>query len=145
VTIHVHYYLEKFFACRVETKMNVSLAHSVLPAAHRSDVLDQDEEIKTLIRIFSKGDVDDKNRHFKPVQMQKKSNVFQRSTNPELLDPLPPPSKFIRQRKSSYTVPPGPLSVQSDVESTFKDSSSAIEPLDEYDIALNFLLSPTVE
>ncbi len=102
------------------------------PAAHRDDIVDQDEEMRKLIDLFSNGR-NDNDQHQNTAK-----SALRSGTN---YDALPPPSSFVRRRKISYAVPVGPSLVQAevDMEPTACIVSST-DPHDEYGTVLNFLM-----
>jgi hypothetical protein len=109
---------------------------SALPDANRdNNLLDQDEEINKLIRMFSNG-------AFTTMQLLELNNQNSAKTSLRSAtypDVLPPPSTFIRRRKSSYAVPAGPSFV--DEPTTCNDSIPNYLEHDEYWAVLTCLTS----
>jgi hypothetical protein len=138
----------KFTESTLNFEHNAQDNSTILPVAHQKLVVDQDEELRTLIRLFSNGgkhrdaNQDGGNNHsFKAVQSNLQSETKPALRSATNADALPPPSAFLRRRKSSYAVPMGPSLVQADVEPrNGRVSSADHEPHDEYSVVLSYLM-----
>jgi hypothetical protein len=121
---------------------------------HAADIFDQDKEMATLIRLFSKGqgeDQDGSSGCCRSKSMQdlesNRQNTLKRELQPGMRV-LPPPSPFVRRRKSSHTVPYSPPFVEVDVEPTACKASSPHSvsqhpvPHDLYDASFDMLMRP---
>jgi hypothetical protein len=126
-------------------------------APHQVHVVDQEEEMKILIELFTKevtqSHQDDDSckaeveRSLKLNALSNVSNRVQTTTNAHV---LPPPSPFVRRKKSSRQAPRGPLFIE--VDMVPKASSNQVvgpredykagksDAVDEYNDVLGFLM-----
>ncbi len=117
---------------------------SALPTTNRTELLDEDEEMATLIWIFangSKNNQDDSRVSFNTKQSAQEINpqssakyAICSGINPEF---LPRPSPFVRRRKSPYSAPVGPSLVKLDVEPYFANFPFHHGAHDEYGTAFD--------
>ena len=123
-----------------------------MPVSRLAQAINQDEEIATLIRMFTIGRNEGKNSDsahiFKAVQsLDMEHRNTDGLTRPHGTYPctLPPPSPFVRRKKSSHKAPGGPSSIHVDLEPTASKHSPKDVPLkDEYSVVLEFLMSEPI-
>ncbi len=117
------------------------------PIVSQAELFDEAKELKTLIWMFSnvkpKCQNDNEACSLKVAQSVE-MKLIKREFRPCLIsDALPPPSPFLRRRKTFHAVPTGPSFVEADVEPTAcKASSPPDKPHDdEYAAVLDYLMN----